>query len=138
MNLGGCGRFFEGTGNDMDVALNQKISQLPGNTRIYCGHEYTVSNLKFGLSVEPTNEAVKVHNIVSCNLNHQKKLEWATLQRENGLSTLPSTLDEEKEHNVFLRLHSTEIRRRLGLYDTTPSYRVMSALRERKDNWRGE
>ena len=57
--LGGCGRFFEGTGAQMQEAFD-KIGALPDDTKIYCGHEYTVSNLKFASAVEPSNPALQV------------------------------------------------------------------------------
>jgi hydroxyacylglutathione hydrolase len=64
---GGCGRFFEGTGKDMDIALNQKIANLPHNTHVYCGHEYTVNNLKFGHHVEPGNHDIQVSSYLRLN-----------------------------------------------------------------------
>ncbi len=56
---GGCGRLFEGNPQMMHEALNVKLSRLPDETRIYCGHEYTASNLSFALSVEPGNRALQ-------------------------------------------------------------------------------
>eukprot|EP01127_Copromyxa_protea_P010791 TRINITY_DN2666_c0_g1_i1.p1 TRINITY_DN2666_c0_g1~~TRINITY_DN2666_c0_g1_i1.p1 ORF type:complete len:227 (-),score=50.33 TRINITY_DN2666_c0_g1_i1:158-838(-) len=124
MFIGGCGRFFEGSGQDMDTALNQKIASLPPTTQIYCGHEYTVSNLKFGNFIEPSNEDL------------QAKLEWAKNERLSHRSTLPSTLEGEKKWNVFLRLSSPEIQKNLGVTPETPSATIMSLLRSRKDNWK--
>lgn len=55
---GGCGRFFEGTADDMHAALMGKLSKLPDDTKVYCGHEYTLQNLAFAKHVEPTNEDI--------------------------------------------------------------------------------
>lgn len=74
--LGGCGRFFEGTASDMHAALIGKLSQLPDDTNVYCGHEYTIQNLAFGRHVEPNNEDI------------QRKIEWARKQRNDNLPTV--------------------------------------------------
>jgi len=58
--IGGCGRFFEGSAEQMDYALNTVVASLPHDTLIYCGHEYTVKNLEFALSLEPNNQDIKV------------------------------------------------------------------------------
>eukprot|EP01102_Stenamoeba_stenopodia_P012797 TRINITY_DN4071_c0_g1_i2.p2 TRINITY_DN4071_c0_g1~~TRINITY_DN4071_c0_g1_i2.p2 ORF type:complete len:212 (+),score=43.64 TRINITY_DN4071_c0_g1_i2:359-994(+) len=57
--IGGCGRFFEGTAEQMDYALNTVVAALPHDTLVYCGHEYTVKNLEFALSIEPDNQDIK-------------------------------------------------------------------------------
>ncbi len=103
----GCGRLFEGTPQMMHEALNLKLSRLPDDTRVYCGHEYTESNLRFALSVEPSNVAA------------QKKLEWVRARRAKAASdwhdaseaefSIPSTIGEEKATNPFMRLDSPEI-----------------------------
>ncbi len=56
--LGGCGRFFEGTADQMLRALD-RVAELPADTKIFCGHEYTVKNLEFGMIAEPSNEHIK-------------------------------------------------------------------------------
>lgn len=76
MFLGGCGRFFEGNATEMHSALIGKLSLLQNNTSVYCGHEYSLQNLSFGLHVEPDN------------LDISKKIEWAKKQREDNLPTV--------------------------------------------------
>ncbi|MCP9266128.1 Hydroxyacylglutathione hydrolase, mitochondrial [Dirofilaria immitis] len=86
--------FFEGNAIDMDFALNEKLANLPNDTKIYCGHEYTVDNLKFAHSVEPKNDEIK------------KKLAWAEERRKTGDCTVPSTIEEEKRFNPFMRVRT--------------------------------
>lgn len=78
--LGGCGRFFEGTAAQMYNALINILSQLPEETKVYCGHEYTLQNLKFAAFVEPYNEFIS------------KKMKWSMEQREKGLPTVRTEL----------------------------------------------
>lgn len=94
--IGGCGRFFEGNGQIM-ISTLQTIKSLPLSTRIYCGHEYTVNNLSFCLLVEPENQIL---------LN---KYDWAIKQRKLYLPTIPSTLQEELDYNVFLRYEKANV-----------------------------
>lgn len=89
----GCGRLFEGTPAQMWDSL-QKIIALPDDTRIYCGHEYTLANAEFCLSIEPDNPALHT------------RIEEAKALRAQGLSTLPVSLGIEKDTNVFLRAGS--------------------------------
>ncbi len=93
---GGCGRFFEGTPNQMLAALN-RIATLPANTRIYCGHEYTVANLHFCALVEPSNKATA------------ERLAECIELRAAGKPTLPSTLAVELATNVFMRTASLAV-----------------------------
>ncbi len=86
----GCGRLFEGTAEQMWESF-EKIMALPDDTKIYCGHEYTLANAEFGKQVETQNEKLKA-----------RYKEMKTL-REQGKPTVPTTLAEEKETNVFLR-----------------------------------
>jgi hydroxyacylglutathione hydrolase len=86
----GCGRLFEGTAAQMHDAL-QRLMALPDDTRLYCGHEYTLSNLRFATEVEPSNSAL-----------HQR-LAHAQQLRANHQPTLPSTLAEEHLTNPFVR-----------------------------------
>lgn len=92
---GGCGRLFEGTAEQMLHSL-QKLAKLPGETKLFSGHEYTVNNLEFALSVEPDNPDIKT------------RLEKAKLLRSQNIPTQPSTLEEEKRTNPFLRAASIE------------------------------
>ena len=103
----GCGRLFEGNPKMMHEALNLKLGRLPDETRVYCGHEYTESNLRFALSVEPSNAAT------------QKKMEWVRARRAKAASdwhdateaefSIPSTIADEKATNPFMRLDSPAI-----------------------------
>ncbi len=103
----GCGRLFEGNPKMMHEALNLKLGRLPDETRVYCGHEYTESNLRFALSVEPSNAAT------------QKKMEWVRARRAKAASdwhdateaefSIPSTIGDEKATNPFMRLDSPAI-----------------------------
>ena len=91
----GCGRIFEGTPAQMYASL-QKLQNLPLDTLVYCTHEYTLANLKFAESVEPENPAI---------LNRVAEV---TKLREQGLASLPSTIDAEQQFNPFLRCDSEE------------------------------
>jgi hydroxyacylglutathione hydrolase len=93
----GCGRLFEGTPAQM-VASLAKLAALPDATRIYCGHEYTVSNLRFALAVQPDSAALK------------GRLEHAQAARARGVPTLPTMIAEERATNPFLRAHEAAIR----------------------------
>jgi hydroxyacylglutathione hydrolase len=88
--IAGCGRMFEGTPEGMFASL-AKLGALPPETRVYCGHEYTVQNLRFAQSVEPENEAI------------QRKLETARAARDRGEATVGSSMGEELATNPFLR-----------------------------------
>lgn len=86
----GCGRLFEGTPEQMTRSL-AKLASLPEDTRVYCGHEYTVNNLKFALAVEPENE----HSV--------EYLEECRARRTRDEATVPSTMRRERNVNPFLR-----------------------------------
>ena len=86
----GCGRLIEGTADEMFASL-RKLAALPGSTRVCCGHEYTESNARFALSVEPNNAALKA------------RTEEAHRQRAAGQPTVPSTMASELAANPFLR-----------------------------------
>jgi hydroxyacylglutathione hydrolase len=92
----GCGRLFEGTPEQMHASLC-RLMTLRDDTKIYCGHEYTESNLRFALKVEPKNPKVA------------SRYERVQAQRARGVPTVPSTLEEEKQTNPFLRWDSKEI-----------------------------
>ena len=118
---GGCGRCFEGTPQEMWASL-EKILVLPDDTLLYCGHEYTVQNLEFALSLEPDNSAVKA------------RLEKARELRSAGQPTIPSTLGEEKATNPFFRVRSHDFQKALGLTDSHPAS-VFAHIRSLKDNF---
>lgn len=86
----GCGRLFEGTPEQMSASLD-RIAALPGDTRVYCAHEYTEMNLRFALAVEPENMAL------------QARVANVAALRAAGLPSVPSLLAEEKATNPFLR-----------------------------------
>ncbi|XP_065659211.1 hydroxyacylglutathione hydrolase, mitochondrial isoform X2 [Hydra vulgaris] len=119
--VGGCGRFFEGTAQQMHEALNEKLSKFPDVTNVYCGHEYTVKNLMFALHVEPNNR------------DAQQKLEWAKNRRDRNLPTIPSTLGEEKLFNPFMRTNQPVIQQHVHASNIIE---VMAALRKDKDSWK--
>jgi hydroxyacylglutathione hydrolase len=119
----GCGRLFEGTAAQMYESLNLKLGALPDDTRIYCEHEYTMSNLRFAETLEPNNPEIA------------KKLAWAKAAREQGQATLPSTMREERLTNPFLRVAERDIvegvETRLA-QDRSPQA-VLAAVRAMKD-----
>ena len=119
----GCGRIFEGTPEQMHGSL-KKLMQLPDNTKVYCGHEYTESNLRFAMSVEPKNPKLA------------SRFERVQGLRSRGVATVPSTLEEEKQTNPFLRWDSKEIQTSVRAAD--PHARldpvsVFAAVRKMKD-----
>ena len=119
--IGGCGRFFEGTPEQMHEALVNRLGTLPTHTKVYCGHEYTVSNLKFAMHAEPQNVAA------------EEKLAWAQGQRAKGLPTVGlSTIGDEFKFNPFMQVDTDHLRNRGG---TTPIER-MAYLRAAKNNFR--
>ena len=117
----GCGRIFEGTHKEMLKSLN-KIKNLPLDTKIYCGHEYTKSNLNFCLAYDPNNTFLKEREI-----DVLKKL-------KSNRPTIPSTLDQEIRTNIFLRCNDPEIKYTLGLNDSS-EVEVFSKLRDLKDTF---
>lgn len=118
----GCGRVFEGTMQEMYRSVSQFKALVP-STRVYFGHEYTQSNARFALSVEPGNIAL------------QERAAEIDRLRANGGMTCPSTIEEELRTNPFLRTGSQEIRRNLGL-ETAEDIEVFAELRRRKDAFR--
>jgi hydroxyacylglutathione hydrolase len=117
----GCGRVLEGTPEMMWRSL-QKIADLPRDTQLYCGHEYTVANGKFGVSIEPDNAAL------------QQRLAEAEAARSRGEATLPTRVDLELDTNVFLRVADADLRQRIGLPLASDS-KVFADLRERKNRF---
>ena len=103
----GCGKLFEGTYEDMFRSLD-KIKKLPQDTKIYCGHEYTLQNSKFCIEYDPEN------------INLKNKIKEIKKKLENGLPTIPSILQDEMECNIFLRAKNVE---------------SFSKLRDLKDNF---
>lgn len=122
----GCGRLFDGTAEQLHQSL-QKIAALPADTLVYCTHEYTLSNERFALTVDPLNHSLQLRN-----LRDQAK-------REMGLPTLPTKLENELSDNPFLRCTTPAIRQAVEQYcghslDTTSE--IFAELRRWKDNFR--
>lgn len=123
---GGCGRLFEGTPEQMRQSLN-KIAALPGDTAVYCAHEYTVANLRFALAVEPDNEAL------------QTRMTDAESKRQQGLPTIPSRLHEELATNPFLRAHLPAVMQSAARQHGSPVTDVdlaFAVIREWKNHFR--
>lgn len=117
----GCGRLLEGDGATMWQSL-QKLTALPKETLIYCGHEYSKSNAAFALSVEPNNVSL------------QERAEEIRELRDSNLPTLPVSLAAELAQNPFLRPDSPEIQERLDMVGH-PLATIFSELRRLKDRF---
>jgi hydroxyacylglutathione hydrolase len=118
-----CGKLFEGTPEQMLASL-QRIIALPDDTSVYCGHEYTLSNSKFALSIEPTNEVLQSYAAYVAEL------------RDKKLPTIPTTMKMEKACNPFLRTENTDIRRALGIPETADEAEALGIIRRAKDNFK--
>tara|TARA_Y100000590_G_scaffold352918_1_gene405693 strand:+ start:975 stop:1736 length:762 start_codon:yes stop_codon:yes gene_type:complete len=117
----GCGRIFEGTYEQMFSSL-EKIKGLPLKTKIYCGHEYTLQNSKFCITYDKDNqELIKKINDIKKKIN-------------NNEPTVPSTLKEELESNIFLRSDNFKIKTNLNISNST-SLDTFTKLRYLKDNF---
>jgi hydroxyacylglutathione hydrolase len=121
----GCGRLFEGTPAQMLSSLDN-LAALPNDTRVCCAHEYTLSNLRFALAVEPRNSDLQAH--------------WLTCQalREQHQPTLPSRLQREREINPFLRVRHPDVIQavqQMGAPAHTPEA-VLASLREWKNQFK--
>jgi hydroxyacylglutathione hydrolase len=121
----GCGRLFEGTPQQMYHSLS-RLAALPEDTKVYCTHEYTLSNLRFAAAVEPGNPDIL------------ERLADVTRKREAGAITLPSTIALEKRTNPFLRTGETSVKEkadeRTGADNPAPDI-VFAALRAWKDKF---
>jgi hydroxyacylglutathione hydrolase len=117
----GCGRLLECPPPVMFDSL-KKLAVLPPGTAVYCGHEYTLSNARFALTIDPTNEALQAR---------AKKIEAL---RAEGKPTLPTTIGEELATNPFLRWADPAIRKNLGMENASDAD-VFAEIRKRKDNF---
>jgi hydroxyacylglutathione hydrolase len=117
----GCGRLFEGSAETMWGSL-LKLRALPEDTRVYCGHEYTQSNIRFALTIEPNNDALK------------RRAAEVNRLRAAGRPTVPSILGEEKQANPFLRADVPEVAAAVGLAGQAAA-QVFGELRERKNRF---
>jgi hydroxyacylglutathione hydrolase len=126
---GGCGRIFEGTPAQMLASLDS-LAALPANTQVCCAHEYTLSNLRFALTVEPSNTDLQTY------MAHCQQL------RAQYTPTLPAQLGTELQINPFLRARHPEVRHAvaqhagLSALEQTDDVAVFAALREWKNDFR--
>ena len=117
----GCGRLFEGDAAMMWNSLS-KLMLLADDTQIYCGHEYTQSNGRFALTLEPDNQAL------------QKRMDDVTALRAAGKPTIPISMGSEKACNPFLRPDAPQIRKSLGM-ESADTVAVFHEIRERKNSF---
>jgi hydroxyacylglutathione hydrolase len=115
----GCGRLFEGTPGQMWSSL-AKLRALPGDTRVYCGHEYTESNARFALALDPENSALR------------RRADEVWKLRAEGRPTVPSTLAVERATNPFLRADDPALQEAAGLAGRDP-IAAFAEIRRRKD-----
>mmetsp|Transcript_6257 Transcript_6257/g.15203 ORF Transcript_6257/g.15203 Transcript_6257/m.15203 type:complete len:332 (-) Transcript_6257:2124-3119(-) len=126
--VGGCGRFFEGNATDMARIVENTTKRVPAATRMFCGHEYTVGNLRFAAAVEPGN------------LRVQEKLAWAEEQVAGGRFTVPGVFGEEFEYNPFFRCGEPGLAKMAGQAagdGPVDAVKVMAELRRMKNDFRG-
>ncbi|MDD3446659.1 MAG: hydroxyacylglutathione hydrolase [Zavarzinia sp.] len=118
----GCGRLFEGTPEQMWHSLN-KLADLPGNTLVYCAHEYTESNMRFALAVDPENAALRVRDVS------------VRAARRHDEPTVPTTIAVELATNPFLRADKPDFARAMRMSGEDP-VAIFAATRKAKDNFR--
>ncbi|MFZ5616034.1 MAG: hydroxyacylglutathione hydrolase [Pseudomonadota bacterium] len=118
----GCGRLFEGTPEQMWSSLS-KIAAMPGETKLYCAHEYTQANARFALTADPQNAALK------------RRAAEIDARRAKALPTVPSTVAEELATNPFLRAKDAGVQEAVGLKGSDP-VSVFAEVRRRKDGFR--
>ncbi len=118
---GGCGRLFEGTAKQMWKSL-KFLRTLPDDTLLYCGHEYTESNLKFAISLD------KNDNKIRKKFNHVQDL------RKEGKFSIPSLLKEEKEVNPFLKIDDPHFKKKVNL-NSKNNWETFDIIRKMKDNF---
>jgi hydroxyacylglutathione hydrolase len=117
----GCGRVFEGTMEEMWSSL-EKLTRLPRETLVYCGHEYTASNAKFALTIEPDNVHLKA------------RAGEVEDKRARGEPTLPTTIGSELDANPFMRANLPEVKAALAMPDASDA-EVFAEIRRRKDSF---
>ena len=117
----GCGRVFEGTYEQMFKSLN-KLKNLPSETKVYCGHEYTFKNLEFCLKFNPNNDFLK------------KKKDDIKLSLKNKKPTIPSTIADEIKANIFFRVNDPDVKKAINL-ENSPDIEIFTKLRDLKDNF---
>jgi hydroxyacylglutathione hydrolase len=117
----GCGKIFEGDHEQLLRSLN-KIKKLPGDTKIYCGHEYTYKNAEFCMKYDEDNISLK------------KRFEKIKKLRSNNLPTIPVILDDELRTNIFLRCDQDNLKIKLNM-ENQEDYRVFRKIRDLKDSF---
>ena len=117
----GCGRIFEGTCSQMFASIN-KIKNLPKETKIFCGHEYTKKNLNFCLKIEKNNKFLK------------QKETWVNSRLSKNLPTIPATLEDELRTNIFLRCDNDDVKNAIKL-NSAPEEVIFKKLRNLKDDF---
>ena len=117
----GCGKIFEGDHEQLLRSLN-KIKKLPGDTKIYCGHEYTYKNAEFCMKYDEDNISLK------------KRFEKIKKLRSNNLPTIPAILDDELRTNIFLRCDQDDLKIKLNM-ENQEDYRVFRKIRDLKDSF---
>ena len=120
----GCGRLFEGSPAQMHDSLT-RLAALPGETAVYCAHEYTEANLRFALTVEPENR------------NLRERVDEVAVERAVGLATIPTTIQLERATNPFLRCGSHDVIKtvRDRGEDASDSLAVFTALRKWRNSF---
>jgi len=118
----GCGRVIEGTPEMMWKSL-KKLRDLPNDTEIYCGHEYTLANIRFARTIEPDNPVLAARDA------------QAQQQIAQGEPTIPVTIGDEKLANPFLRVDLPEVRGQVGM-DGEPAEKVFAEIRARKNKFK--
>lgn len=117
----GCGRLFEGTAKEMWKSLDT-LRNLPGDTVVYCAHEYTEANGKFALSIEPENNDL------------QHRMSDVRKKRAMGQPTVPFTIEDERISNPFLRPESLPLQENIGMTGKT-KHEIFAKVRQLKDNF---
>jgi hydroxyacylglutathione hydrolase len=117
----GCGRVFEGTYEQMFNSLN-RLKDLPEDTKIYCGHEYTLKNFEFCLKYNPNNNFLK------------KKVHKIESKLKNKIPTIPSTIGEEIKTNIFFRYDDPDVKKAINL-ENSSDLEIFTKLRDLKDNF---
>ena len=118
----GCGRVIEGNAEMMWNSL-KKLRDLPNETEIYCGHEYTLANIRFARTIEPDNPVLAAREV------------QARRQVEQGEPTIPVTIGDERLANPFLRADLAEVRGQVAM-DGEPAAKVFAEIRERKNKFK--
>ena len=117
----GCGRIFEGTHLEMLESLNL-IKSLPKDTNVYCGHEYTKKNLDFCMKYEISNNFL------------EEKKKWITSKLNKKQPTIPVTIEEELNTNIFLRCDVIDVKKSLGMENSSEE-EIFKRLRDLKDSF---